>query len=166
MRELAPTVLGAKTVLVHGEPTKLRGLLAGLEVGRAPTPVGARHTIEVDYNGPDLTAVAELCGLTPAEVIAAHTGTPWLVGFAGFAPGFAYLTDGDPRLQVPRLERPRPLVPAGSVALAGSFSGVYPRASPGGWQLIGSTTAPLWDLDREVPALLQPGDLVTFRQVG
>ena len=97
-----------------------------------------------------------------AEIVAAHTGSAWTVGFAGFAPGFAYLTDGDPRLHVPRLGRPRPRVEAGSVGLAGPFSGIYPRPSPGGWQLIGRTDAPLWDLGRDDPALLHPGDTVRF----
>ena len=104
--------------------------------------------------------------LTPAEVVAAHTGRPWRVGFGGFAPGFAYLVDGDPRLAVPRRREPRTTVPAGSVALAGAFSGVYPRSSPGGWQLIGRTDALLWDADRPEPALLVPGGWVRFVEVG
>ena len=91
------------------------------------------------YDGPDLDDVAALTGLSRAEVVAAHTGTPWRVAFGGFAPGFAYLVGGDPRLRVPRRDRPRPSVPAGSVGLAGEFSGVYPRSSPGGWQLLGTT---------------------------
>ena len=84
-------------------------------------------------------------------MVAAHTGTPWRVGFGGFAPGFAYLTGGDPRLKVARRSEPRTSVPAGAVGLAGEFSGVYPRSSPGGWQLIGRTDAVLWDPDREPP---------------
>jgi KipI family sensor histidine kinase inhibitor len=118
--------------------------------------------IVVRYDGPDLDEVARLTGLTHAEVVAAHTGTPWRVAFGGFAPGFAYLVGGDPRLHVPRRERPRPSVPAGSVGLAGEFSGVYPRSSPGGWQLVGTTDAVLWDADREPPALLSPGTTVRF----
>lgn len=121
--------------------------------------------IEVTYDGADLDAVAELTGLSTAEVIAAHTGTLWRVGFGGFAPGFAYLVGGDPRLQVPRRDEPRTRVPAGSVALAGEFSGVYPRESPGGWQLIGRTDATLFDVTREKPALLTPGMTVAFREV-
>ena len=119
--------------------------------------------IDVRYDGPDLGVVADLTCLTPAEVIAAHSGTAWRVGFSGFAPGFAYLIDGDPRLQVPRRAEPRTAVPAGSVALAGEFSAVYPRTSPGGWQVIGHTDAVLWDLDRPTPALLLSGMRVTFR---
>lgn len=122
--------------------------------------------IDVVYDGPDLAVVARHTGLTVPEVIAAHTGRPWTVGFTGFAPGFGYLVDGDPRLTVPRLADPRPRVPAGSVALAGGYSGIYPTASPGGWQLIGRTSAVLWDSDRRPPALLRPGLRLRFRAVG
>ena len=125
---------------------------------------GRSHEVEiaVRYDGPDLDDVARLTGLTPAEVVAAHTGTPWRVAFGGFAPGFAYLVGGDPRLRVPRRDRPRPTVPAGAVGLAGGFSGVYPRSSPGGWQLLGTTDALLWDVERDPPALLAPGTTVRF----
>jgi KipI family sensor histidine kinase inhibitor len=121
-------------------------------------------TIDVRYDGLDLAEVAERTGLGVDGVIAAHTGTLWTVGFCGFAPGFAYLLGGDPRLTVPRRVEPRTKVPAGSVALAGEFSGVYPRDSPGGWQLIGSTDTVVWDLDRSPPALLTPGTRVQFRE--
>lgn len=123
-------------------------------------------TIDVVYDGADLHEVAELTGLTPAQVIAAHTGSPWRVGFSGFAPGFAYLVDGDARLRVPRRAEPRTNVPAGAVGLAGEFSGIYPRSSPGGWQLIGHTDAVLFDVNRENPALLTPGMWVQFRAIG
>ncbi|OBC12056.1 allophanate hydrolase [Mycobacterium sp. 852013-50091_SCH5140682] len=139
----------------------------------APQPLAAEPvsgqvdvTIDVVYDGADLHEVAALTGLTPAGVIAAHIGTPWRVGFGGFAPGFAYLVDGDPRLQVPRRAEPRTSVPAGAVGLAGEFSGIYPRQSPGGWQLIGHTDAVLFDVDREKPALLTPGMRVQFRAIG
>jgi KipI family sensor histidine kinase inhibitor len=122
-------------------------------------------TLEVVYDGDDLDAVAELTGLTPAEVISAHTSSVYRVGFAGFAPGFAYLVDGDPRLHVPRRSEPRTKVPAGSVGLAGEFCGVYPRETPGGWQLIGHTDAVLWDVHREDPALLVPGMWIQFRAI-
>lgn len=121
--------------------------------------------IDVVYDGADLADVGRATGLGEAGVVAAHTGTPWRVGFAGFAPGFAYLVGGDPRLEVPRRTEPRTAVPAGSVGLAGEFSGVYPRESPGGWQLIGHTDAVLWDIDRTWPALLTPGMSVQFREV-
>jgi KipI family sensor histidine kinase inhibitor len=126
----------------------------------APRP----HIVEirVHYDGPDLDEVSKLTGLTPDEVVAAHTGTPWRVAFSGFSPGFAYLSGGDSRLQVPRRSEPRTSVPSGAVGLAGEFSAVYPRSSPGGWQLLGHTDEILWDVDRQPPALLQPGSVVRF----
>lgn len=118
--------------------------------------------IAVRYDGPDLDDVASLTGLSVREVVAAHTGRSWRVGFGGFAPGFAYLVGGDPRLGVPRRSSPRTSVPAGAVGLAGEFSGIYPRSSPGGWQLIGSTEVVVWDEERDPPALLEPGVTVQF----
>ena len=143
-------------------------LAYGSEGGTTPETAPKSHEVEiaVRYDGPDLDDVARLTGLSPAEVVAAHTGMPWRVAFGGFAPGFAYLVGGDPRLRVPRRGRPRPWVPAGAVGLAGEFSGVYPRASPGGWQLVGTTDAVLWDVDRDPPALLAPGTSVRFVAVG
>jgi KipI family sensor histidine kinase inhibitor len=126
-------------------------------------PPDERAIIDVVYDGADLAEVADRTGLTTAQVINAHTATPWQVGFGGFAPGFAYLVGGDPRLAVPRRPDPRPSVPAGAVGLAGEFSMIYPRRSPGGWQLIGHTDAVLWDIDRPNPALLTPGMWVQFR---
>ena len=134
-------------------------------VATAPADRTADVVIDVVYDGPDLAEVAHRTGLTAKQVVEAHTGTPWRVGFSGFAPGFAYLIDGDPRLQVPRRSEPRTSVPAGSVGLAGEFSAVYPRKSPGGWQLIGRTEAVLWDIDRPSPALLTQGTWVRFRAV-
>ena len=129
-----------------------------------PTATGTEPVeIAVVYDGPDLAEVARLTGLDEDEVVAAHTGTPWRIAFGGFAPGFAYLTEGDPRLSVPRRDEPRTTVPAGAVGLAGEYSGVYPRPSPGGWQLIGRTDAVLWDTERDPPALLAPGGTVRFR---
>ena len=161
-------VPGARTVLVRCAA----GFDAAAVVAhvRAATPRGSRPTsaevvIDTRYDGADLEEVGRLTGLGTAGVVAAHTGTNWTVGFAGFTPGFAYLTGGDHRLPVPRRDHPRPSVPAGAVALAGEFCGIYPRASPGGWQLIGSTDAPLWRLDRDPPALLLPGGTVRFRAV-
>lgn len=128
-------------------------------------PDDADVVLDVIYDGEDLDEVARLTGLSVDEVVAAHTGRPWRVGFSGFAPGFGYLLGGDERLEVPRRAEPRTKVPVGSVALAGPFSGVYPRESPGGWQLIGRTEAVLWDVDRDEPALLTPGRWVQFRAV-
>ncbi len=135
---------------------------AGTDPTAPPAPDGPTVTVPVRYDGPDLEEVARLTGLAADEVVAAHTGTGWRVAFGGFAPGFAYLVGGDPRLTVARRRSPRTTVPAGSVGLAGEFSGVYPRASPGGWQLIGSTELVLWDDRRDPPALLRPGTVVRF----
>jgi KipI family sensor histidine kinase inhibitor len=129
----------------------------------ASVPADEPMVIDVVYDGADLAEVADRTGLTTAQVINAHTTTPWQVGFGGFAPGFAYLVGGDPRLSVPRRSEPRSSVPAGAVGLAGEFTGIYPRRSPGGWQLIGHTDVVLWDIDRPDPALLKPGMWVQFR---
>lgn len=122
------------------------------------------HVVEIPvrYDGPDLAEVAELTSLSADDVVDAHTGGLWRVAFGGFAPGFAYLAGGDARLDVPRRAEPRTSVPPGAVGLAGPFSGVYPRSSPGGWQLIGSTSMVLWDERRDPPALLRPGWRVRF----
>ncbi|KAA1251948.1 allophanate hydrolase subunit 1 [Mycobacterium simiae] len=124
---------------------------------------GYHPVIDVIYDGPDLAEVASHTGLTTAQVINAHTATRWRVGFHGFAPGFAYLIGGDPRLRVPRKLEPRTSVPAGAVALAGEYSAIYPCQSPGGWQIIGHTDAVLWDIARPIPALLTQGMWVRFR---
>lgn len=166
-------VPGARTVLVcmtapRHQP-RVRELLGEIEpppADQSPTAGAADVVIEVTYDGADLVEVAERLGMTTDDVVAAHTGRPWRVGFGGFVPGFAYLVGGDPRLAVPRRAEPRTRVPAGSVALAGEFSGIYPRESPGGWQLIGHTDAVLWDTDRPHPALLTPGMWVQFRSAG
>jgi KipI family sensor histidine kinase inhibitor len=164
-------VPAAATVLVvvdeHAPVAPLRQALAALPL-LAPSEVpGSGQVIEipVHYDGQDLAEVAQITGLTVSEVIAAHTGSDWRVAFCGFAPGFAYLSWGDPRLGVPRRREPRTSVPAGSVGLAGEFSAVYPRSSPGGWQLIGHTDAVVFDEAREPPALLQPGAAVRFLEV-
>ena len=117
----------------------------------------------VRYDGPDLDAVAAHTGLSPAQVVEIHCGATYQAGFVGFAPGFAYLLGGDSRLEVPRRGEPRPRVAAGSVALAGPYTAVYPNDSPGGWQLIGRTDARLFAIDRDPPSLLAPGVAVRFR---
>jgi KipI family sensor histidine kinase inhibitor len=161
---LVDVVPGHRTVLVtwDGEPPELTELAEVALRDDAPTPTGASVAIPVRYDGPDLDEVAGLTGLSPEEVAARHMGSQYAVGFLGFAPGFAYLLGGDERLRVERRAEPRELVPAGSVALAGPYSGIYPRESPGGWQLIGSTTMVLFDATREPPALLSAGDRVRF----
>ena len=137
-------------------------LLSGMRVDVDATVAGDPLLIPVRYDGPDLPDVARETGLSVAEVIAAHTGTTWRAAFVGFAPGFAYLAGGDPSLRVPRRTESRTSVPAGSVALAGEYSAIYPRRSPGGWQLIGTTAAALWNVDAEPPAAIQPGSWVRF----
>ncbi|WP_396936674.1 allophanate hydrolase subunit 1 [Mycolicibacterium sp.] len=168
-------VPASRTVLIklagprYQAPTRQRLGKLRVTPEAVPTePAGGRVdvTIDVVYDGADLHEVAERTGLSPAQVVAAHTGTPWRVGFGGFAPGFAYLVGGDERLRVPRRAEPRTSVPAGAVALAGEFSGIYPRQSPGGWQLIGHTDAVMFDVEREKPALLTPGMWVQFRAIG
>jgi KipI family sensor histidine kinase inhibitor len=170
--EVLDVVPAARTVLVAvtdgSGVDRLRDGLAALEVlpGSGSTAGAAPVEIAVRYDGPDLPEVATRTGLSVAEVVAAHTATAWRVAFCGFAPGFGYLVGGDARLRVPRRPEPRTAVPAGAVALAGEFSAVYPRSSPGGWQLIGTTDVALWDVDREPPALLQPGTVVRFVDLG
>ncbi|WP_231916304.1 urea amidolyase family protein [Microbacterium karelineae] len=162
-------VAAARTVLLTFATARQARRAAHLvrDVDVSPIPAGERRTIDIDvvYDGEDLGVVADLSGLSREAVVAAYTASDWVAAFGGFAPGFAYLAGGDPRLRVPRRDSPRTSVPAGSVALAGEFSAVYPRASPGGWRLIGRTDAALWDLERDPPALLQPGDAVRFRAV-
>ena len=165
LADTTDVTLGARTVLVRGEPAEVRRMVASAQPRDVSARAGSEVVIDVVYDGPDLEEVARLTGLTVEEVVAAHTGTAWDVAFTGFAPGFAYLTGGDPRLHVPRRDTPRSRVPVGAVALAGAYSGVYPRESPGGWQLLGRTAAPLWDLDRDPPALLRPGVRVRFEAV-
>jgi KipI family sensor histidine kinase inhibitor len=166
--DVVDVVPAARTVLVvvaeKSSVTTLRQALASLPFAVAEEAVTSDQVIQIPvrYDGPDLNDVAELTGLSTPEVIAAHTGTDWRVAFGGFAPGFAYLSWGDPRLAMPRRKEPRIFVPSGAVALAGEFSAIYPRSSPGGWQLIGSTDVVVFDIDRDPPALLQPDAVVRF----
>lgn len=158
----ADIVLGARSVLVRGVLADVRSLIARTRP-QPPTVLPATEIeIPVTYDGPDLDDVARLTGLSTGEVVAAHLALPWTVAFGGFAPGFSYLVGGDPCLAVPRLSTPRTEVPAGAVGLAGEFSGIYPRRSPGGWQIIGHTSTTLWDVHRDPPALLEPGFRVRF----
>ncbi len=157
----------AQTLLIGFDPGRisapvLAAELAPRDLTRRGDGSGRVVEIPVDYDGQDLDEVAALTGLSRTEVIARHTGTLWRAAFNGFAPGFCYLTGGDPALNVPRRASPRTEIPAGAVALAGAFSGVYPQSSPGGWQIIGTTPVPMWDLDRNPPAWLAPGDQVRF----
>lgn len=118
--------------------------------------------LPVRYDGPDLAEVARLTGLIPEEVVRRHAASAYTVAFGGFMPGFAYLTGLDPALHVPRRATPRERVPAGAVAVAGEYAAVYPAATPGGWRLLGTCDVPLFDVDRDPPALLRPGTRVRF----
>ncbi|HSL37074.1 MAG TPA: 5-oxoprolinase/urea amidolyase family protein [Arthrobacter sp.] len=159
----------AETVLVTADsPASARRIAARLLQLDLTAPAhreGELVVIDTVYDGEDLAEVGELTGLGTEGVIAAHTGQIWTVAFAGFAPGFGYMVGENQLLEVPRRSSPRTAVPAGSVALAGNYSAVYPRRSPGGWQLIGRTGAAMWDLDREQPALAAPGHQVRYRAV-
>lgn len=161
-------VPAARTVLVRAEPgaladleRQLYDLASTLRPGAAET--GDEVQLDVHYDGADLESTAAEVGLEPDELVRRHAAGRYVVAFCGFAPGFAYLTGLDATLHVPRLAEPRTRVPAGSVGIAGEFTGVYPRPSPGGWRLLGRTDAALWDLSRTPPALLPPGTRVTFR---
>ncbi|MEU7853105.1 allophanate hydrolase subunit 1 [Nonomuraea sp. NPDC049141] len=166
-------VPGPETVLVVA-PGADQGLLRArldellgevLESGperEAPLGAGQAVVIPVVYDGEDLDSVAGLAGIPVDEVIARHTGRELVVGWLGFAPGFAYLTGLDPVLHLPRLATPRTSVPAGSVAIAGPYSAIYPTASPGGWRLLGRTSTRIWDVDADPPSLFRPGTRVRF----
>ncbi|MFD5220097.1 allophanate hydrolase subunit 1 [Streptomyces tendae] len=160
-REIVPA---ARTVLLDGltDPVGLASELRAAEVPPAPPRAGHVVEIPVRYDGPDLAEVAAHWGVSTDEVARVHAGTEFRVAFCGFAPGFGYLTGLPARYDMPRRDTPRTAVPAGSVALAGPYTGVYPRSSPGGWQLIGSTDAVLWDHRRMPAALLSPGTRVRF----
>ncbi|WP_168581463.1 5-oxoprolinase subunit B family protein [Gephyromycinifex aptenodytis] len=140
----------------------VRALVGTTDLDTGEYAAGDSIEIPVYYDGPDLEEVADITGLGRRGVIEVHTGTPWQVAFGGFAPGFFYLLGGDHRLVVPRRREPRTTVPDGAVALAGGFSAVYPRSSPGGWQLLGRTDTVMWDTSASPPALLRPGMRVRF----
>ncbi|MFF3948598.1 allophanate hydrolase subunit 1 [Streptomyces sp. NPDC001902] len=161
VREIVP---GERTVLLYGVPdtAALRAELRGWTVAVRAAGSGPLVEIPVRYDGPDLAVVAERWGVAEEDVAGLHTGAEHRVAFCGFAPGFAYMTGLGARYGVPRRAEPRTSVPAGSVAVAGPYTGIYPRSSPGGWQLIGTTSVRLWDLEREPAALLAPGTRVRF----
>lgn len=159
-------VPGYRTVLVTtGSPADaaaVRQVLPDLELPAASAVAGRLVELPVVYDGEDLPSVAALTGLSQAEVVRRHTAPDYVVAFLGFAPGFPYLVGLDPSLHVPRRASPRTSVPAGSVGLAGPQTGVYPQATPGGWQLIGRTSTVLFDVTRDPPALLAAGDRLRF----
>ncbi|PXX65681.1 KipI family sensor histidine kinase inhibitor [Nocardia tenerifensis] len=141
---------------VQGSGDVSRGTLSGNDSRDDPLEIPVR------YDGADLAEVARLLGLTEAEVIAEHTGTVWHCAFVGFAPGFGYLESPDARLTVPRRPEARTSIPAGAVALAGGYTAVYPRSTPGGWHLIGTTDLRMWDVHRDPPSLIRAGRYVRF----
>lgn len=167
---MVEAVPGLDSVLVEFDPIgpepgsliplleeRLAALLDEPEAGRL-------HLIPVTYDGPDMADVAELTGMAPEAVIELHAATELRVLFCGFAPGFAYLGALPPALHVERLATPRTHTPAGSVAIAGAMSGIYPADLPGGWRVIGRTEVTLFDPHRDPPALLLPGDRVRFER--
>lgn len=164
-------VPGDRTVLVLvARPSDLPGVverLRSIDLDAVPEPGPGSEPlcIEVTYDGPDLLDVAQHLGVAPTEVVRRHTSQGWTVEFTGFTAGFGYLIGTTHGLEVPRRADPRTRIPAGSVGLAGPYSGVYPRDSPGGWQIIGRTAEPVWDPTRDPPALLTPGREVRFVQV-
>jgi KipI family sensor histidine kinase inhibitor len=138
--------------------------VAGVDAVPAWATVRGPVDLPIVYDGPDLAETAALLGLTVEELIARHTSARWIVAFTGFAPGFGYLVSPDWPFDIPRLDSPRTRVPVGAVGLAGEFTGAYPRETPGGWRLIGTTTARLFDADAETPVLLEPGIRVRLRR--
>lgn len=162
--ELVPA---ARTLLVAFDrdvtgPAALTDLLAGVDLSPRPVPAAEVLDVPVTYDGPDLADVAARLGMEPDQFVTWHTGRAWQVAFTGFAPGFGYLVSPGHRTPVERLASPRTRVPAGSVAMADLFTGVYPLATPGGWRIVGRTDAVLLDLDREPAATLHPGRGVRF----
>jgi KipI family sensor histidine kinase inhibitor len=172
-------VPGERSLVVIGAPDqgdgpRLLSALAALTPGPTrgvltpePYEAASQHTpgvteIPVQYDGEDLAEVAARTGLHPDDVVRLHHEADYDVAFCGFAPGFAYLTGLPAALHLPRRDTPRPRVPAGSVAIAAGYSGVYPQASPGGWWLLGRTELTMFDPTRTPPALLQPGGRVRF----
>ncbi|WP_327293455.1 5-oxoprolinase subunit B family protein [Streptomyces sp. NBC_01198] len=161
VREIVPA---ARTVLVGGlaDPRAFAAEVTAWDVPPVEPGQGELREVPVRFDGPDIEEVAARWSVTPRELAAVVTGTAFRVAFCGFAPGFAYLTGLPAGRHVPRRPTPRTAVPAGSLGLAGPYAGLYPRSSPGGWQLIGTTDAPLWDPGREPAALLSPGTEVRF----
>lgn len=166
-QELVPA---ARTVLIRldrppadTDVALLRRLPLSDSGAAAETPL---VTVPVHFDGPDLAEVSSRTGRPVPELVEELTGLELTVAFGGFSPGFGYLTGLPEHLHVPRRETPRTRVPAGAVGLAGPFAGVYPSASPGGWQLVGHTDVVLFDVDRDPPALFRPGVRVRFERSG
>ncbi|MBC3191082.1 allophanate hydrolase subunit 1 [Pseudonocardia sp. C8] len=167
--QLTEVVPAARTVFVLGDPDAVRQVAEGVEsatIPEAESRASKTVIVPVRYDGPDLSDVAELTGLSEREVIEAHTGTEFTVSFFGFAPGQAFFAPLPDRVRVPRRTSPRTRVPSGSVAIANEFTIIYPLDSPGGWNLIGTRMGPsLWDVRAEPPNAVAVGDRVVFEQV-
>jgi KipI family sensor histidine kinase inhibitor len=169
---LVETMPGLRTVLIRFDPALTDRTRVGQQLaevwtgpaanGHATDRPGDEVCLRVQYSGPDLDAVAQHTGLTPADVVAAHQGRRYRIVLIGMAPGFYFLAGGDPQLRVPRRSSPRVDVPKGAVGLAGEFTGIYPRTGPGGWQLIGRAVDDLWHPTRLPAALLSPGTAIRF----
>lgn len=170
LTDLVELVPAATTVLASVRPgsdglTAVRAVLDSVDLAHPPSVRAREVVIPVHYDGPDLDLVARTAGLTADEVVRLHAEAEYSVAFCGFAPGFGYLVGLPEALRQPRLDSPRTKVPAGSVAIAGDYTAAYPRATPGGWRLIGRTDTTLFDSRRDEPALLAPGDRVRFEVV-
>ena len=156
-------VPAARTVLVHHRQVDRAALETLLiPTGDPPRAAGPIIEIPVVYDGIDLADVAAATGMSTDQVVEMHSSAIYSAAFLGFTPGWAYLVGLPPRLHLPRRPTPRSSVPAGSVAIASEFSGVYPTTSPGGWNLLGSTATTMFDASREKPALVVAGDRVRF----
>ncbi|HTX59206.1 MAG TPA: 5-oxoprolinase subunit PxpB [Verrucomicrobiae bacterium] len=164
-------VIGANNLtLFLREPERWRELERALQAAwkeGAMLETGAARSVEIPVayggeSGPDAASLARICGMAEAELVILHARPQYVVSFLGFVAGFAYLGGLDERLHAARRAEPRAAVPAGSVAIGGTYTGVYPRSTPGGWHLIGRTEETLFDPRREPPALLAPGDRVRF----
>lgn len=166
--ELTDLIPGARSVLFDGIGREaLDRFLSGVDESALVGGHDGGELVEVPttYDGPDLADVARMWDMSVEEAVERHTGTEFVVAFCGFSPGFAYCTGLPVDLAVPRLDTPRTAVPAGSVGVAGEFTGVYPRSSPGGWRLLGRTQLTLWDTGSPSPAILVPGTRVRFTAV-
>lgn len=179
---LTEVVSGARTLLLRFDPARtdagrlrddlVRVHLHDSDEGTADSDDSAASNadaplvIPVTYDGEDLDDVARTTGRTRDELVAWHTGQVWTSAFCGFAPGFSYLIGTEPSFDVPRRTTARTVVPSGAVALAGEFSAVYPRSSPGGWQLIGRTDVAMWSLHHDPPALAPAGIRIRFVEAG
>lgn len=165
---IVDVVPAERTILINGvnDPEPITNDIVSWSVPQDSSLRGSLVEVPTIYNGEDLDDVARIWDMTREEVVATHTSIDFKVAFCGFMPGFAYLVGLPIELAVPRRSTPRTVVPGGAVALAGEYSGIYPRSSPGGWQIIGRTDLALWDENRDRVALLSPGMRVRFCDAG